>query len=130
MRCFIFECFDVDLLGDDLCSNVIILRETQTHLFEKKFDLLPSIHRSVGFHLEFLENLCGFFRLALTFVDVRQFLRQPRSFVFHEDLQTRRVSLSFSLSRFGDFTLPDVTVRSVSISFSLVSRSGVFSTSS
>ena len=45
--------------------------------------------------LKFLKDLCGFFSLSLSFVDIGQFLRQSRSFVLDEDLKPN-ISSSFT----------------------------------
>ena len=51
MRSLVLESFDVDLLGNNLRANVIMLGQAEAHLFQKEFYLLPSIHCSVGFDL-------------------------------------------------------------------------------
>ena len=51
MRSFVFESFDVDLLGNDLRADVIVFGQAETHLFQKEFYFFPSIHGSVGFNL-------------------------------------------------------------------------------
>lgn len=48
----VFKKLWTDLLADDLCSNVILLSQTQPHLFQDEFHFFTSLHWTICFNLD------------------------------------------------------------------------------
>lgn len=76
----------VDLLGDDLRADEILLRQAQTHLFEDELDLLALVHRSVGLDLEGFHDVGSAENVTVGFFDVGQDFCQAGALDFNVDL--------------------------------------------
>ena len=71
----------IDLFGDDVESNVIFLLEHNLHLVKNEFQLLSFVHRSIGFHLNFLQNHGCIHDIVIIFLSFHD--QHHASCVFH-----------------------------------------------
>lgn len=71
----------IDLLGDNEEPNEVLLFEHDLHLVENELQLFTFVHRSVGLHLHFLQNVGGLKDIIIVFFVLHD--HQHASCVFH-----------------------------------------------
>lgn len=88
------ESLSIHFPTDDICPDVILSLQTETHLFQEELRLFFDIHCTDRFHGDILQNLGGFLDLPFGFLHLGEELGQARPLQFREHLAVRNSSQS------------------------------------
>jgi len=83
---WVLQHLGVDLLGDDLSTNVVLLQKANAHLLQDVLRLLLLLHGTKGLHLNLLQDLGSLRDLTLALADVGELEDEAGTLLLNEDL--------------------------------------------